>query len=69
MKVFLDGLWCDTQEDWGYKTDKQFLTAVWTQNQAMKKLLLDIMKILNKENKENKWTPLIEKVTALSNFK
>jgi hypothetical protein len=39
MKVNVNGMWCDTKTDWGYKNDEEFVVHLFNENEKNKTLL------------------------------
>ncbi len=42
MKIYVNDMWCDTEEDWGYKSDQEFIESIFFQLQKAKEALKEI---------------------------
>lgn len=60
MKIKVNGVWCDTKFDWGYKSDSDFIAYIFSEKIRLEKLvkiqheeIKRLKKLLDKRKKKS----------------
>jgi hypothetical protein len=58
MKIFVNNMWCDTDFDWGYKKDEDFVSDIWAEKEMYKEALKSFISYCENPNNRIRKTDL-----------